>query len=75
MIVKPLMAIMVLMASPLSTFAASEVPGWLQERMFASGKINTVVLVVGVVLIGIAIWMFALDRRIGKLERKSGAPK
>lgn len=70
-IVKPLMAVMALLAWPVSTFAASEAPGWLQERMFASGKINTVVMVVGAVLIGIAIWMFALDRRIGKLERNA----
>lgn len=55
---------------PLSTFAANEAPAWLEEKMFASGKIGTVVMVVSVVLIGIAIWMFALDRRIGKLEGK-----
>jgi len=37
--------------------------------MFASGKINSVVMVVAVVLLGIAVWMFTLDRRIGKMER------
>jgi hypothetical protein len=26
--------------------------------------------VVSVVLIGIAIWMFAMDRRIGRLEKR-----
>ncbi len=75
MIIKSLMGIMALLALPMSTFAASETPGWLQERMFASGKINTVVMVVGVVLIGIAIWMFALDRRIGKLEKNAKGKK
>lgn len=70
MIVKAGMTVITLLAFTVSTFAASETPGWLQERMFASGKINTVVMVVGAVLIGIAIWMFTLDRRIGKLERK-----
>lgn len=69
-IVKTLTTVMALLAFTVSTFAASEVPAWLEEKMFASGKINTVVMVVGVVFIGIAIWMFALDRRIGKLERK-----
>ncbi len=66
------MAVMAAMALSVSTFAASETPAWLEEKMFASGKINTVVMVVGVVLIGIAIWMFALDRRIGKLEKNVG---
>ena len=69
-IVKHLMAVMATMAMSMSTFAASTTPAWLEEKMFASGKINTVVMVVSVVLIGIAIWMFALDRRIGKLEQK-----
>lgn len=70
MIIKSLMAAMLLVALPMSTFAQSGTPDWLQERMFASGKINTVVMVVGVVLIGIASWLFALDRRIGKLEKR-----
>ena len=70
-IVKPLTIVMALLALPMSTFAASSAPSWLQETMFASGKINTVVMVVSVVLIGIAIWMFALDRRLGKLERRA----
>ena len=46
--------------------------------MFASGKINTVVMVVSVVLIGLAIWMFNMDRKISKLEkgiRRSGDQK
>lgn len=60
---------MALTALPVSTFAASGAPGWLQETMFASGKINSVVMVVAVVLLGIAVWMFALDRRLGKMER------
>ncbi|MCO6483863.1 MAG: hypothetical protein J5I62_13830 [Flavobacteriales bacterium] len=59
----------------MSTFAASGAPGWLQERMYASGKINTVVMVVGVVLIGIAVWMFALDRRLARMERKVKSEK
>ncbi|MEB2341863.1 MAG: hypothetical protein OZ932_07650 [Flavobacteriia bacterium] len=63
------------MASSMSTFAASGAPGWLQERMYASGKINTVVMVVGVVLIGIAVWMFALDRRLARMERKVKSEK
>ncbi len=70
MIVKGLMAVSAWAAWPVSIFAQSETPAWLQERMFASGKINTVVLVVSVVLVGIAVWMFALDRRIGKLEKR-----
>ena len=67
--VKALTFVMSMLLLPMSTFAASEAPGWLEETMFASGKINTVVMVVSVVLIGLAIWMFSLDRKIGKLEK------
>lgn len=38
--------------------------------MFASGKINTVVAVVSVVLLGLAGWMFAMDMKLRKLERR-----
>ena len=69
-IVKVLTSVMIFLAMPLSTFAASEAPAWLEETMFASGKINTVVMVVSAMLIGIAIWMFILDRRIGRLEKR-----
>lgn len=55
--------------APASTFAEAGAPGWLVDTMYRSGKINTVVIVMSVVLVGIAAWMFALDRRIGKLER------
>ena len=64
-----LTAVMSLLLMPVSTFAATEAPGWLEETMFASGKINTVVMVVSVVFIGLAIWMFNMDRKIGKLEK------
>ena len=67
--VKALTFVMSMLLLPMSTFAASEAPGWLEETMFASGKINTVVMVVSVVLIGLAIWMFSLDRKIGKMEK------
>lgn len=55
--------------APARTFAGSTAPDWLVDTMYGSGKINTVVIVMSVVLIGIGAWMFLLDRRIGKLER------
>lgn len=70
MIVNRLIAVMVLLACAVATFAETGTPGWLEEKMYASGKINTVVMVVGVVLVGIAAWMFSLDRRLGNLEKR-----
>lgn len=59
----------ILAAVPASTFAQGA-PGWLEETMFASGKINTVVAVVSVVLLGLAGWMFAMDLKLRKLEKR-----
>lgn len=64
-------ALLVLAAAlPARTFAETSAPNWLVDTMYGSGKINTVVVVVSVVLIGLGAWMFTLDRRLGKLERQ-----
>jgi CcmD family protein len=51
-----------------STFAQSGAPGWLEEQLYSSGKINTVVAVVAVILLGIGLWLFRMDRRIKDME-------
>ncbi len=38
--------------------------------MYKSGKINTVVAVVAVLIAGLAAWMFMMDRRIRKMEQR-----
>ncbi len=53
-----------------STFAQGAAPGWLEETMFRSGKINVVVAVVAVILSGLAIWMFMMDRRVKRMEER-----
>ena len=45
----------------------------LEESMYASGKINVVLAVVGVVLLGLFVYMFIMERRLRKLEKKSEA--
>lgn len=54
---------------PLATFAQAA-PSWVENTLFTSGKMNTVLIVVMVILLGILIWMFAQDRRIKRLEDK-----
>ena len=39
--------------------------------MFASGKINVVLAVVGVILVGLFVFLFMVERRLRKLEKKS----
>lgn len=56
-------------ATPSLALAQGE-PGWLVDALYGSGKINTVIAVVGVILVGLAIWLFRQDRRIARMEKR-----
>ncbi len=50
--------------------SAAEPSSWLVETMYTSGKINTVVAVVSVLIVGLATWMFLLDRKLRRMEEE-----
>lgn len=52
-----------------ATFAQQSQEGWLVETMYKSGKINTVVAVVAVLITGLAAWMFVMDRKVSRMEK------
>jgi hypothetical protein len=45
-------------------------PDWLVDTLYGSGKINTVIAVVAVILLGLAAWLFQQDRRITRMEKR-----
>ncbi|MFZ1694539.1 MAG: hypothetical protein WAT74_15185 [Flavobacteriales bacterium] len=45
-------------------------PNWLVDTLYGSGKINTVIAVVSVILLGLAGWLFQQDRRIARMEKR-----
>lgn len=53
-----------------ATFAQQGQENWLVETMYKSGKINTVVAVVAVLIAGLAAWMFVMDRKVRRMERE-----
>ncbi|MBL7954813.1 MAG: CcmD family protein [Flavobacteriales bacterium] len=58
----------------ITSFAAraeSAAPSWLESSLYGNGKINVVVAVVAVIILGIGFWLWRMDRRLTKLERKS----
>lgn len=61
-----------IMALSSGTFAQSSAPAWLEETLFSSGKINAVVTVVAVILVGLIIWLVRMDRRVAHMERSAG---
>ena len=54
----------------LQTSAQNAAPSWLEESLYGNGKINTVVIVVAIILLGIGLWMFSMDRKLSRLEKK-----
>jgi len=68
--VTSLSIIILLLALPSGSFAQETAPAWLEETMFASGKMNTVVAVVTVVLLGLCAWMFAMDMKLRRMEKR-----
>jgi len=54
----------------LSHFAHAQdaAPNWLEHTLYGSGKLNVVILVIGVILASIGGWMFTMDRRLKRME-------
>ncbi|HRH38968.1 MAG TPA: hypothetical protein PK760_11510 [Flavobacteriales bacterium] len=42
----------------------------MRDLLYGSGKINTVIAVVAVLILGISFWLFRLDRRIRSMEEQ-----
>lgn len=60
-----------LLLSTIVANAQNAAPSWLESTLYGSGKINVVVGVVAIIILGIGIWLWRMDRRITNLERKS----
>lgn len=53
-----------------ATFAQDGQQGWLVDTMYKSGKINSVMAVVAVLIAGLAAWMFMMDRKVRRMEQE-----
>jgi type IV secretory pathway VirB2 component (pilin) len=72
--IRGVIAFMLCMLFTLTASASTGAPGWLEESLYATGKFNTVTAVVGIIIAGLAIWMFTMDRKLKKLEEKIQRP-
>lgn len=50
--------------------AQEAAPSWLEETLYGNGKINVVLIVVGVIIVGIGAWMFRMDRKLTRMEKQ-----
>jgi CcmD family protein len=55
-----------------STFAHAQgaAPTWLEDSLHAQGKFNAVTIVVGVIILGIGLWMWSMDRKLKRMEER-----
>ena len=45
------------------------------ETMHSSGKINVVIAVIAIILLGFFIYLFLIDRKVGRLEKQIDSKK
>jgi type IV secretory pathway VirB2 component (pilin) len=50
--------------------AQDAAPSWLEHTLHGNGKINTVVAVVAIIILGLGIWMWRMDRRLRAMETR-----
>lgn len=62
-------ALTVLFFTTLIAHAQSGAPSWLEESLYGNGKINAVIAVVAIIIIGLGIWMFRMDGKLTRMER------
>ena len=67
---KWLMTLLVLLAGPLSAMAEEAEESAVVEMLYASGKIYTVTAVISIILLGIFVFMFMVDRKVSRMEKK-----
>ena len=62
------------LCSTLPLLAQDAAPSWLEDSLYRGGKINAVVAVVAVIILGIGLWMFSMDRKLRRMEKQVQKP-
>jgi CcmD family protein len=69
--IKKLFLLLVLMLGSGAIFAQSGPAVEMDDALRSSGKIYVVVAVICIIFIGLAIFLFSIDRRLKKIEKES----
>jgi K+-transporting ATPase A subunit len=67
---KKFLTTLLLLVLSFQIFAREQAPV-AEESLYASGKIYVVVVCAAVILLGLIVFLFTLDRRLKKLEKNS----
>jgi CcmD family protein len=66
---KKLILLIALVFNVIAAFAQSNNGVEMADRMRSQGKIYVVIVTIVIVFIGLAIYLFSIDRRLKKIER------
>ena len=58
-----------LLASFITAFAQQSAPVEMADEMRSSGKIYVVIATITIIFVGLAIYLFSIDRRLKKIEK------
>jgi CcmD family protein len=68
---KRLIFLLLMLLSITSVFAQADQSVDMADTLRSSGKIYVVVAVIAVIFIGLAIYLFSIDRRLKKIEKEN----
>ncbi len=66
---KILLSFLMLFLSPI--LFAQQAPVEMADQMRSSGKIYVVIATIVIIFIGLAVYLFTIDRRLKKIEREN----
>lgn len=68
---KKLLVLMVFILSCVNVFAQKSAPTEMADAMRSSGKIYVVIATISIIFVGLAIFLFSIDRRLKKIEKEN----
>ncbi len=67
---KRFIILILLVVSFSTTFAQQNAPVEMADTFRSSGKIYVVIATIAIIFIGLAIYLFSIDRRLKKIEKE-----
>jgi CcmD family protein len=67
---KKILFLALLLSTYLGAFAQQNQPVEMADAMRSSGKIYVVIATITIVFVGLAIYLFSIDRRLKKIEKE-----
>jgi CcmD family protein len=68
---KKLLVLIVLILSCANVFAQKSAQTDMADAMRSSGKIYVVIATISIIFVGLAIFLFSIDRRLKKIEKEN----